>query len=123
MPVETRNMEHVLATIVEEKKALFNDSALAHIEHSLSGSEFALAGVSSPGVDDSPLRRNFDQKCDCGNICHQGQPCWRHDARAFGRRGKPSVVQGRRGEGGHDSEHFGVLPAGMLNSSCSNVYL
>jgi hypothetical protein len=47
MPVETRNMEHVLATIVGEKKALFNDSALAHIEHSLGGSEFALAGVSS----------------------------------------------------------------------------
>jgi NAD-dependent DNA ligase len=47
MPVETRNMEHVLATIVEDNKALFNDSALAHIEHSFSGTSFALAGVSS----------------------------------------------------------------------------
>jgi NAD-dependent DNA ligase len=47
MPVETRNMEHVLATIVEGNKALFNDSALAHIEHSFSGTSFALAGVSS----------------------------------------------------------------------------
>jgi hypothetical protein len=47
MPVETRRMEHVLATIVDNNKALFNDSAIAHIEHSLGGCEFALIGVSS----------------------------------------------------------------------------
>ena len=47
MPVETRNMEHTLATIVGKNKALFNDSAIAHIEHSLGGMEFALIGVSS----------------------------------------------------------------------------
>lgn len=47
MPVETRKMEHVLATIVDGNKALFNDSAIAHIEHSLTGHEFCLAGVSS----------------------------------------------------------------------------
>ena len=47
MPVETRHMEHVLATIVDKNTALFNDSAIAHIEHSLAGSEFALIGVSS----------------------------------------------------------------------------
>ena len=47
MPVETRHMELVLATIVDGNKALFNDSALAHVEHSLGGSEFALVGVST----------------------------------------------------------------------------
>lgn len=47
MPVETRHMELELATLVNDNKALFNDSALSHIEHSLDGYEFALIGVSS----------------------------------------------------------------------------
>lgn len=47
MPVETRKMEHELVTFVDGNKALFNDSAISHIEHSLSGKEFSLIGVSS----------------------------------------------------------------------------
>jgi hypothetical protein len=102
-----------------ERRKLSSMTLLSLILNSLGGSEFSLAGVSShmKTIDlewlilhcGGTLTKYVTEATD---FVIKGSRVGDTNARAFGRRGKPSVVQERQGEGGHDSEHFGVFPAG-----------